>query len=161
VEVRRLGPGDEEALRAVRLTALATDPDVFGSTLAGEEPLGPAAWTRRLSPPSITVVVGDPPVAMAWGVPDVEDLAVAHLYGMWVAPAHRGSGAAAALLDAVVAWATEVGRRRLVLTVVEGNDRAERLYRRRGFVRDGQVETRPRDGRVEAQMVLALPAPAG
>jgi ribosomal protein S18 acetylase RimI-like enzyme len=53
---------------------------------------------RRLAPGerSVTVVV-EPRDGMAAGAIH-DDPAVAHLYGMWVAPAARGSGAGRALL---------------------------------------------------------------
>ncbi len=151
-----MGPGDEDALRAVRLAALATDPAAFGSTLAREEGFGPADWARRVGPPATTFVVGDPPVAMAWAVPDAADPDLVHLFGMWVAPAARGAGSADALVGAVVAEAGATGATQVELTVVEGNERAERLYARHGFRRTGAVERRDRDGLVEATMVLDL-----
>jgi ribosomal protein S18 acetylase RimI-like enzyme len=157
--VRRLGPGDEDELRAVRLAALTADPDVFGSTLDRERGLGPADWTRRLTPPSTAFVVAEPAAGMAWGVPDAADAAVAHLYGMWVRADLRGTGAADDLIGAVVAWTAEQGRSRLQLTVLVGNERAEALYVRHGFARTGTFESRPRDGREEAQMVLVVPDP--
>ena len=48
---------------------------------------------------------------MAWGVPDGSDPDRAHLFGMWVAPAARGTGAADALVAAVVGWAAGAGWR--------------------------------------------------
>ncbi len=155
MQVRRLGPGDEDELRSVRLAALRADPDAFGSTLAREESFGPADWARRLTPPAATFVVGVPAVGMAWGVPDADDPTLAHLYGMWVAAAARGQGAAAALIDAVAAWASGQGARRLHLTVVVGNAAAERLYLRRGFAVVGAARLGPDDQR-ERDMVLVL-----
>lgn len=163
--MRRLGPGDEDVLRAVRLAALAADPAAFGSTLAREEAFESADWTRRLGPPAATFVVGSgsgPAQGMAWGVPDADDPTRAHLFGMWVAPAARGTGAAGALVEAVVGWATEAGAERVDLTVVVGNAPAERLYRRHGFrVTDGS-ERRGGDGQLEVDMTRPLaPPPRG
>lgn len=163
--MRRLGPDEGEVLRVVRLAALAADPAAFASTLAREEALGPDDWARRVRPPSTTfVVVPAPdaaPVGMAWAVPDADDAERVDLFGMWVAPAARGSGAADALIAAVVDQAAEVGAARVELTVVEGNDRAERLYHRHGFRRTGAVARNPVDDQDEATMALALGAPTG
>lgn len=159
MEVRRLGAGDEDELRTVRLAALRSDPDVFGSTLAREEGLGPADWTRRLGPPGVTFVVGDPAAAMAWGLPDRAGGPGVGLFGMWVAPDRRGTGAADALVAAVIGWATDLGATQVDLTVLEGNEPAEALYRRHGFVRTGAVETRPRDGLTEARMSRPVAPP--
>lgn len=151
-----MGAGDEEVLRAIRLAALTTDPVAFGSTLSREQAFGRRDWTSRLGPPAVTFVVApDPsadPVGMAWGVPAAGDDGLVHLSGMWVAPSARGSGAADALVEAVLAWADGRGAVRVGLTVVEGNEPAERLYRRHGFVATGEVERRVRDGRVEREM---------
>lgn len=155
MEARRLGPGGEDELRAVRLAALGTDPQAFGSTLAREESFGPDDWTRRLTPPSATFVVGTPAVGMAWGVPDADDPGLAHLYGMWVAAEARGRGAAGALIGAVAAWAAGLDARRLHLTVVVGNEPAERLYLRHGFVVVGHPRLGP-DHQMERDMELAL-----
>jgi len=150
VQVRRLDPGEEDVLRAVRLAALASDPVAFGSTLAREQAFGPDDWTRLLGPPAVTFVVAPAPdaepVGMAWGVPDADAPGVVNLFGMWVDPAARGSGAGAALVDAVRGWAAERGADRIDLTVVEGNETAARLYRRHGFRATGASERRARDG---------------
>jgi ribosomal protein S18 acetylase RimI-like enzyme len=52
---------------------------------------------------------------------------------MWVDPADRGSGLAAALVGAVVGWARGRGAERVILNVVDANVRASRLYERCGF----------------------------
>jgi GNAT superfamily N-acetyltransferase len=165
VEVRRLEPGEEEVLRAIRLAALASDPTAFGSTLERETSLGPDDWTRMLGPPAATFVAAAPgaaePIGMAWAVPSSEDAALVHLFGMWVAPDARRAGAARALLDTVVGWAVDRGAGRIELTVTEGNAPAERLYHGHGFRRTGAVDRRDRDGRDEAGMALWLDAPTG
>lgn len=59
---------------------------------------------------------------------------MAHLYQMWVAPAHRGRGIGRELLDAVIEWARAAGARAVELGVTCGNTPASRLYARAGFV---------------------------
>ena len=75
---------------------------------------------------------------------------------MWLTPALRGTGAADDLVAAVVAWASGLGCHWLDLEIVEGNARAEAVFRRHGFIRTGGVITRARDGLVEAQMSRSL-----
>ena len=77
---------------------------------------------------------------MASGVIDDEDPSLAHLYAMWVAPEARRSGAGAALVDAVVAWAAAHGALRVRTEVTVGNDGAARLYERTGFRATGERE---------------------
>ena len=62
---------------------------------------------------------------------------------MWVVPSARGSGVADALVDEVVRWARVQAAQEVRLWVTRGNDVAERLYSRHGFVRSGQVQPLP------------------
>jgi GNAT superfamily N-acetyltransferase len=57
---------------------------------------------------------------------------VAHLYQVWVAPEHRGRGAARGLLAAAAAWARAAGAHTLALDVTCGDTPAMRLYTRAG-----------------------------
>lgn len=62
----------------------------------------------------------------------------AHLVGVFVRPEWRGTGAVDALFEAAASWArTDAGASRLRLYVHEDNARAERFYRRFGFVPSG------------------------
>lgn len=56
-----------------------------------------------------------------------------HLLNITVAPAHEGRGHARALLDALEAESLARGLRSLWLEVRPSNERARRLYARRGF----------------------------
>lgn len=62
---------------------------------------------------------------------------VAHLV-IGVRRPWQGRGIGAALLDAALAWAPAAGLERIELTMTAGNDRAETLYRSRGFVEEGR-----------------------
>jgi GNAT superfamily N-acetyltransferase len=59
---------------------------------------------------------------------------------MWVAPIHRGQGAGRLLLEAIIAWASAAGVRRVVLSVTCGESPARGLYVRAGFTPIGEVE---------------------
>lgn len=143
IVVRRLQPDDWQVLRDIRLIALADSPSAFASTLAREEAFTEADWKRRITN-GCSVVATDSadglPVGLAGcylhdGVPE--------LIAMWVHPDSRGTGAADALVEAVADWAREQDAARLRLWVVEGNDRAERVYRRLGFAHTGAAQPVP------------------
>ena len=152
-QIRRAEPGDEPLLRKIRLEALAEAPAAFGSTLDRERARTLVDWQKWLSPSATFVLeTNDGPEGIAAGVPDSTDPTVVHLMAMWVHPALRGSGAASALVQAVLAWAEERGARSIRLDVIDGNDRARRLYERHGFQATGQIAIRPRDGAREVQM---------
>jgi [ribosomal protein S18]-alanine N-acetyltransferase len=56
-----------------------------------------------------------------------------HINNLAVAPEHRGAGAGAALLRAVLREGARMGARRATLEVRQSNDAARRLYERLGF----------------------------
>jgi RimJ/RimL family protein N-acetyltransferase len=56
------------------------------------------------------------------------------VWGMYTAPAARGTGAAARILDQLEAAARELGLRQLQLTLMADNARARRVYERHGYV---------------------------
>jgi GNAT superfamily N-acetyltransferase len=141
--VRRLQPDDWQVLRDIRLAALADSPSAFASTLAREQAFTEADWRWRLTN-GCSVVATDgvhgESVGLAGGY--LHD-GVPELIAMWVHPTRRGSGAAEQLVEAVAAWAREQDGARLRLWVVEGNDRAERVYRRLGFAQTGAAQPVP------------------
>lgn len=70
--------------------------------------------------------------AVLWWVGEEGELA-----NLAVDPAHRDTGVGGTLLEAVLAEARGAGVTRVFLEVRASNQRARRLYRRRGFVRVG------------------------
>src|SRR3954464_7652566 len=107
VTVRRAAAGDEALLRDVRLRAVTTDPDAFGSTLERELARTDADWQRWFASGSVTIVAtaAGAEIGLVAGAHDSADPAVVQLMAMWVDPARRGTGTADALVAALVAWA--------------------------------------------------------
>ncbi|MFK4100011.1 GNAT family N-acetyltransferase [Streptomyces sp. NPDC019531] len=62
-----------------------------------------------------------------------------HVVGVFVRPEERGSGLTDVLFDAALEWAWAHGAERVRLIVHEDNGRAQRFYRRVGFVPSGVV----------------------
>ena len=160
MDVRRLELADRDLLRGLRLRALADAPSAFGSSLAEEEAFTDVDWDARLgrADAATFVAVADDgtPVGLCAGVADRALPGTADLVGMWVAPEARRAGVGDVLVARVVAWAAAEGVEVLRLCVTEGNDGAERLYRRHGFVRTGCAEARTRDGLAEIGMERPL-----
>jgi len=78
-----------------------------------------------------------------------------HVVGVFVRPEYRGIGLTEVLFDAGVEWAWEMRAERVRLIVHEDNGRAQRFYRRVGFVPSGvvvPVEQAP--GEAELEFVL-------
>ena len=157
MSVRRAVLGDEAIVRDLRLKALADAPDAFDSTLEREVALAASDWSRWISSGATFLFEhADGPKGIAAGVPyDVEPDAVL-LISMWVDPGLRGSGAADALVAAVIAWAESNRAAEVVLHVGKANARARRFYERIGFRRVGEEFVSPWNRIVEVEMRYAL-----
>lgn len=145
VEVRRTSAEQWEVLRSVRLAALADAPRAFTSTLAREQALTEADWRRRAGGTCWLAWDGDRAVGTVALVPDDVSDSALQLVGMWVEPAVRGRGAAAALVEAACACARALGAAEACLWVADGNDRARRAYERWGFAATGERQPLPGD----------------
>ncbi len=104
---------------------------------------------------------GDEPIGYFVAMAGVDEL---HLLNLTVAPAHQRQGHAGRLLDVIEARARDRSLATLWLEVRESNDRALRLYGRRGFTRAGlrRGYYPAAAGRREDAVVMALaviPAP--
>ena len=146
LEIRRLTEDDWRRWRALRLAALATDPDAFGSTLA--EWSGPndreERWRRRLadSPFSARVELDGVAVGLVGAVPEGDAV---ELVSLWVDPSARGRGIGEAAIGAVVDFAAG---REVLLSVRVANGPAIGLYRRCRFLDDGASPDDPRERRM-------------
>jgi GNAT superfamily N-acetyltransferase len=116
VEIRRLGSGDADRLRDVRLRALADAPFAFASSLEREREYGTEFWVARAAESELGVagaifaaVEGSGSVGMAGGFFASGDRSTATLWGMWVDPAARRRGVGRMLVEAVAGWARDSG----------------------------------------------------
>ncbi len=167
-EIRTAQPADWRAAKDIRLRALADSPSAFGSTLAREAAFDDAEWQQRVAPgawflawsgpaesspaSSGTVAIGMAAIITQDCQPDER-----HLVGMWVAPERRGSAVATQLVEAVCQAAGAAGAAGVVLWVADDNVRAERFYRRVGFVETGERQPLPSNPAVgEQRMRRAL-----
>lgn len=166
VLVRRIRAEEGALLRSVRLAALADAPSAFGSSYAAEVDQPDDFWTDRAmlgaagersvtffaiadaiadADPMADSVAGESVVGLVSAYrPDPARLTV-ELVSMWVAPAHRRAGVAAALVAAVVSWARDADMASVELWVTRGNDGAVRLYEAAGFRLTGDHQPLPSD----------------
>jgi GNAT superfamily N-acetyltransferase len=154
-DIVRLTPDDWRVYREVRQAALADAPWAFGGTLEREQAFVESDYRTRLQGrASFAARVGERYVGLVGGLFQETDGA-ALLISMWVAPSARGQGVGDALVKAVLKWAREIGCEQVRLWVTEGNEPAERLYARNGFVPTGEKQAiRPGEwDRLEIAMV--------
>ena len=135
--IREIHRDDWQALREVRLRALAADPDAFLETHATASTLPDERWQERSTPDdagSAFVVEREGSFDGMVGCFVADDPATVFLVGMWIAPHLRGTGVAAKLVECVIAWARNHAARRVCLSVEGDNARAARLYEKCGFM---------------------------
>ena len=150
--VRRIGPEDAEAYRAIRLAALDGDPASFSSDLATER-AHPLAWYADGTTENAIFLAfdGTTPVGMA-GLAGSEREKTSHIgvvFGVYVVPSCRRKGVAALLMQTVIAHAQPT-LLQLHLGVAVDNIAALALYHRLGFAAYG---TEPRALRIKERFI--------
>lgn len=137
--VRQLTVADVDAYRALRLAALADAPEAFGDSPEEARVRPPAYWHDLLNglPDRVFFgafagdrMVGTMNIARQKGEKQRHKCM---LYGVYVAPEGRGTGASQALMDAVIAAARAMDILQIGLVVGVRNEAAKRLYQRAGF----------------------------
>lgn len=142
--IERLTPDDWERYRAIRLRGLEEAPDAFWMTYDEEVEFSEERWRERLSSAATFVVSqegGD--VGVVTGARYEGRDGCAGLFGMWVAPEARGTGASIRLVGEVITWARAEGYERLFLDVADENVAAIKLYERVGFQPTGRTAHMP------------------
>jgi RimJ/RimL family protein N-acetyltransferase len=162
VAIRALGATDVEAYRDLRLTALASSPEAFGSSHEEEAQLSLDNFRARLAAAGPDVIFGafaqDLLVGMA-GFVAMRQLKKQHrgvLWGVFLQPRWRGRGLGDRLVARVVEHAAEHVQI-LQASVVTANQKARQIYARLGFVPYGIERQALRiDGRFYDEELLAL-----
>jgi ribosomal protein S18 acetylase RimI-like enzyme len=154
--VRRAGTGDAAAWRAIRLQALATDPDSFSSRLEDwqERPLADFA-AQIAANPLFLAFADDLPVGSASLLADPSHAGRGWVAGVYVAPRWRGQGVLDALARALLEAAGREGVAELLLELAPGNGRALSAYARLGFVRVTDTD-RPSLGHSSCDVTMRL-----
>jgi GNAT superfamily N-acetyltransferase len=137
MDVRIISERDWEALRDLRLHALADAPTAFASSLAQEQHKPDAEWKRWAagSDRMVNIIAwqGDSPAGMVACGLEADSPDEVYLVSMWVVPLYRVRGVGRALVNAVTRWARDRGAISIHLWVTESNQHARALYERCGF----------------------------
>jgi len=148
MEARQAQGADWEALRQLRLRALADAPDAFASTLEAEVAFPAEVWRQRAEggPAAANFIARqgglDIGLAAVFAEPDAPGRM--HLVSMWVDPGYRRRGVARALVGQVVRWAAD-------------RTAARRLYEQIGFRPTGRRQPLPSNlALTESQLHLPL-----
>ena len=167
ISIRPVDPHEWPQYRDIRLRALRDAPDAFGSTWEAEAARADADWAARLQAAVagdrdsvLFAVNGEQACGLVWCKLCADEPGVADLFQMWVDPAVRGRGAGQALLAQAVAWAWEMGMRRVRLGVTAADSPAMRLYLAHGFRAEGGLQP-PREGSGLQVQAMALDRAGG
>ncbi|MBL7645152.1 MAG: GNAT family N-acetyltransferase [Candidatus Hydrogenedentes bacterium] len=141
LDVRRIQHDEGSVYREIRLRALRDAPDAFTTTYAQAIERNAGSWDETADGAAngtaraiFFILTDGKPTGLAALYLHPELPGTGELLQVWVAPEHRGSGAADALLDALFRWGTEeAGFSRVIAEVKASNTRALGFYRRYGF----------------------------
>lgn len=165
--IRQIRAEEGQALRDIRLRAIADTPTAFGISLAhtlAQTAEGWTAWATAAAEGTervLYVAIDDERwVGIAGGVFDAADQDTVHLISMWVDPQMRGQGIGRRLIEQVASWAQLQGAAQLALWVTEGNAAAKALYSRSGFAATAERQTHPSFPLLQEEFMLrTLQAP--
>lgn len=142
--VRRIRPADTARMRALRLEMLADAPLAFLETIADHVARPHAEYAARTARASaaddlaqFVVDAGGLLVGHLGAMADPGDPTRSVIFAVYLAPAWRGRGLLAGLVEAVARWSRAAGRPELLLEVMVDNHRAVRAYERLGFLDTG------------------------
>lgn len=167
LSVRKLRPDDAEAFTALRLESLREEPLAFLSSPDDESAPTVDSVRQTLSNPGESAIFGafDPALCGCVGIYRDAHRKAQHkafVWGLYLQPAARRRGLAEALMQAALAFATDLGVAQVQLGVGVKAEAARRLYRSLGFEVWGNEPDaiRHHDQSVaEQHMVLLLPGP--
>ena len=154
LSIRALRDADLPAYKALRDHALAHHEEAFTSDAPTEALRAAASYAGRLGADgnasfTLGALRGDRLVGAITCERDPRSKVhhIGHVVGTMVHADEMRRGVGAALLDALIARAAADDElQQLTLTVTAGNDAAERLYARAGFVRYGTLQRAIRVG---------------
>jgi len=165
--IRRLKAGEADLYRDIRLQTLRESPEAFATTYESALRRDEASWVAQADASAqgrdraTFVILAGEPVGLAALYRDSLLPAEGELLQMWIAPGHRGTAAAALLLDAVLAWASSHDFHLIRAEVTAGNTRALRFYERHGFQQTSLGSYGPVLARKMAPGIPAAPSPDG
>lgn len=160
IKVRRLLPAEAALYREIRLEALKSHPEAFGSTFAAES-AQPLSWfADRLDGAAVFGAFDGAELLGIVGFLARQGAKEAHkgvVWGMYVRPNARTAGVGRQLVEAVIGHAR--GHVELLqLSVVSGNEPARRLYAGLGFVEYGlEKNSLKQNGRYWDEVLMAKP----
>ncbi len=135
LNIVRLRAKDAERFLNLRLQALGSDPLAYRFNAQDDADIGLVAWRARLEREYVVVAEVEKDWLAVGGIARYSGKLLTHkalLWGMYAVPQARGSGAADAIMHAMLGFSAKHVRQ-VQLTVMSDNARAIRFYERHGF----------------------------
>ena len=138
VTIRLFQPDEAALYKKIRLLALATDPNVFGSNLAKEEAHPDTHWREGLADPDTVAIFGVFHDAEMIGMTGIallrDDPATAKRWGSWLIPVWRRRGLSVPMYEARLDWARRHQTvRRVIVSHRESNTASRAANQKHGF----------------------------
>ena len=168
VEIRRFQPDEWRLYKAIRLKALHSDPNVFGSNHAKEAAYTDDKWQSAIVDDKMGIfglfhyedVIGMTGIALAR---DDASGTTAKLWGSWLEKSWRKQGLSKKMYEARLDWAKpHPAVRRIVVSHRQSNAASKKANQKHGFKFDRLEYHTWNDGVEEPEVfyVLNLPAKA-
>jgi len=162
ISIRKLTEDDWRRLAEVRLKALRSDPNVFGSNYELESQLTEADWRGRLPADDVAIFVlfdDETPIGMTGVAVWREDLTkrTALLWGSWLEPEFRGRGLSELMYRTRLEWAkAHPTIERIIVSHRASNVASKYANQKHGFVFTRTHEKIWADGKTEAEVCYEL-----
>ncbi len=162
ISIRQLTGNDWREFSQVRLTALQTDPSVFGSNYEKESQMTEADWRSRLQAKDNAIFLlyeNETPIGMIGVSIDREDATkkTALLWGSWLAPHARGKGLSELMYQTRINWAKQQPTvEKIIVSHRASNLLSKYANQKHGFVYTHKTEKVWTDGVTEDEIFYEL-----
>ena len=160
--IRQLTENDWREFSQVRLKALQTDPNVFGSNYQTESQMTEAEWRCRLQAKDNAIFLifeNETPIGMTCVSVDRDDATkkTALLWGSWLEPHARGKGLSELMYQTRINWAKEQPTvEKVIVSHRASNLSSKYANQKHGFVLTHKNEKVWTDGATEDEIFYEL-----
>lgn len=158
--IRRLTEDDWLEFSQIRLKALQTDPEVFGSNYEKESKNTETDWRNRLKATAVFLIhAGDAPIGVTGALIDKNDPTgkTVLLWGSWLAPPFRGKGLSELMYQTRIEWAKQQPTvEKIIVSHRASNVSSKYANQKHGFAMTHKQEKVWTDGTVEDEVFYEL-----
>lgn len=162
ISIKQLTENDWREFSQIRLKALQSDPNVFGSNYKMESQMTEADWRRRFNPADAAIFLifkDETPIGMTCVAVDRDDQTnkTALFWGSWLAPQFRGKGLSELMYQARIDWAKQHPTvEKLIVSHRASNLSSRFANQKHGFVETHINEKLWTDGATEDEIFYEL-----